>query len=366
MEVHNVKALAKTVKLPLAAFIAATFLLTSCARTGEETGDGPEAGGAGGFESGSLIGVALSSDNAGAEALFTEEIKGSNFEPKVEVAADTAEQQQQINSMLEGNPEVLIVDAVDPAGLVEPLEAAQEAKIPVVALDSLVTGTDAVEYIVTADAFKVGEVQAQALLDGLAAEKGKGPYNVELFSGHADDGAARLAFDGAMSVLQPKIDDGTVAVVSGQTDFEATTSENPDAAAERLSAMLDKSFASKDLHGVLAGSDATAAALMAAAKEAGKEVPVVVGSGSSPAAVKSIMADGQYATTYAETEALVTQVVSLISGLSQDDAPDADDEDSYDNGQKTVGAYLVEPKLVTKETAAEVFAQNKELLQLVQ
>ncbi|MGM0929250.1 MAG: substrate-binding domain-containing protein [Actinomycetota bacterium] len=360
------KALAKTVKLPLAAIVAATFLLTSCARSGEETGDGPEAGGAGGFESGSLIGVALSSDNAGAESSITKEIKESNFEPEVQVAADTAEQQQQINSLLEGSPEVLIVDAVDPAGLVEPLEAAQEAKIPVVALDSLVTGTDAVEYIVTADAFKTGEVQAQALLEGLAAQKDQGPYNVELFSGPADDGAARLAFDGAMTVLQPKIDDGTVAVVSGQTDFEATASENPDAAAERLAAMLDESLASDDLHGVLAGSDATAEALMAAAEDAGKEAPVVVGSGSSPEAVKSIMADGQYATTYADTEALAIQVVSLVSGLSQDDAPDADDEDSYDNGQTTVGAYLVEPKLVTKETAPKVFAQNKELLQLVQ
>jgi putative multiple sugar transport system substrate-binding protein len=125
-----------------------------------------------------------------------------------------------------------------------------------------------------------------------------------------------------------------------------------------------QNFASEDLRGVLAGSDATAEAVMAAVEEAGKEAPAVVGSGSSPEAVKSIMADKLYATTHADTEALVTQVISLILGLSQDGAPDADDEDSYDNGQTAVGAYLVELKLVTKEAASKVFAHHKELLQL--
>jgi putative multiple sugar transport system substrate-binding protein len=365
MEAHNMKSFAKTLKLPIAAVVAATFLMTSCSRTGEETGDGPEAGGAGGFETGSLIGVALSNNSAQAETLFTEEIEESNFEPDVQIAADAAEQQQQISSMLEGEMEVLIVDAADPASLTEQLEAAQEAQIPVIAFDTLPTGTDAVDYLVTADAFRTGELQAQALLDGLAAQ-GEGPYNIELYSGHPDDGGASLAFDGAMSVLQPKIDDGSVTVVSGQTDFEATASESPDAAAQRLTGMLEQSYASDDLHGVLAADDATAQALLQTAEEGGQAAPVIVGSGSSAEAVESVMADGQYATTYADPAAMVTQAVMLYKGLSQDNAPDADDEESYDNGQTTVGAYLIESELVTKENAREVLADNQELMQIVE
>ena len=353
-------------KLPAAVAVTAALLLTSCSRTGEETGEGPEAGGSGGFESGSLIGVSLSADTAYAEALFTEQIEGSNFEPNVQVAETAAEQQQQISTMLEGEPEVLIVDPADPAGLGEQLAAAQEAQIPVIAFGTMVTGTGAVGHLVGVDAFQNGELQAQALLDGLAERQGEGPYNVELFSGHPDDGGARLAFDGAMSVLQPKIDDGTVAVVSGQTDFEATAGENPDAAAERLAGLLQEEYASDDVHGILAADDATAQALIRAAEDGGQDSAVVVGSGSAPEAVESIMAGKQYATTYADPAAMVGEALTVVKGFAQDDAPEADEEESYGNAQTSVAAYLTEAEPVTKENAAEVFADNQELLQLVE
>ena len=57
------------------------------------------------------------------------------------------------------------------------------------------------------------------------AKKPNGPYNIELFAGSPDDANAKVFFDGAMSVLKPKIDDGTLKVVSGQNDFEQAVTQ---------------------------------------------------------------------------------------------------------------------------------------------
>ena len=92
---------------------------------------------------------------------------------------------------------------------------------PIIAYDRLLLNTPDVDYYVAYDNFKVGELQGQALLDGMKAKKPAGPYNIELFAGSPDDANAKVFFDGAMSVLKPKIDDGTLKVLSGQKSFEA-------------------------------------------------------------------------------------------------------------------------------------------------
>ena len=58
------------------------------------------------------------------------------------------------------------------------------------------------------------------ILDANGKDTGKkGPFNIELFAGSPDDNNATFFFNGAMSVLQPYIDKGTL-VVSGQTTFQ--------------------------------------------------------------------------------------------------------------------------------------------------
>lgn len=353
-------------KRTLAVSAAAALVLSGCSQD-EGTGAGPEAGGAGGFDTGSLIGVALAEDSAAAEQLFTDQITESNFEPQVQKTADPAEQQKQLTAMLEANPEVLIVDAVDPAGIGAQLDAAKEKGVHIVAFDTLPRGTESVDYFVSEDAFQAGAGQAQALLDGLAERHGDGPYNVDLFSGDAEDKVAQTAFDGAMSVLQPAIDKGTVTVASGQESFEdtATQGARAEAAVQRFEGLLKDTYGSKELHGVLAADDALAQALLKAAGSKGKDM-IIVGGGSAPDAVTSILNDEQYATTYADPNALVSQAVSIVRRLSQDDAPAPDNKDSYDNGQKTVPAFLVKPETVTSENAAKVYADNPELSQLLQ
>jgi putative multiple sugar transport system substrate-binding protein len=359
----------KLTKAGPASVVLAALLLTSCNQsdTGGSTGDGPEAAGAGGFETGSNIGILLSGDDAeNLQQTFETAISEANFEPNIQVAADAQEQQQQLTTMIESSPEVLIIDPADPAQLASGLEAVGELGIPVVSYETLITGTPNVGYFVAYDHSKSGELQAQALLDGLA-ERGGGPHNIEIFAGPAEQPGSQAFFDGAMGVLQPKIDDGTISIPSGQQAFDQVAAQNstPEATASRVETLLADTYASEDLHGVLAATDAQAQAVLSAVEGSGKDMPVVTGTGSEPAAVESMMSNKQYATTYEDDQELVLQATAIIKALAQDDDPTATDTETYDNGEKVVPAYLLEPESVTQENAPDVYADHPELSQLV-
>lgn len=104
----------------------------------------------------------------------------------------------------------------------------------------MITNTADVDYLVTFQPDKVGELQGHSLLQGLQDKAGHpAPYNVELFAGSPDDNNARIFFEEAMKVLQPKIDDGTLVVPSGQTSFQQAATQGWDPkTAQRASGML--------------------------------------------------------------------------------------------------------------------------------
>jgi putative multiple sugar transport system substrate-binding protein len=217
----------KKILLATGAFVAVAALgLTGCSSDSSRGGDtGAEAGS--GFEANSLIGVALpdkTSENwVLAGGLFEDGLKEAGFEGDVQYAGASnavADQQQQISTMVTNGAKVIIIGAKDGAQLGTQVEQAHDAGAIVIAYDRLILNSDAVDYYVAFDNFKVGQLQGQALLDGLAAKfPDKDTYNVELFSGSSDDANAPVFFEGAMDVLQPKIDDGTLKVVSGQVDI---------------------------------------------------------------------------------------------------------------------------------------------------
>src|SRR3954466_15567725 len=137
---------------------------------------------------------------------------------------DIPTQSQQIDQMITKGEKLLIVAAIDGTALSSQLQAAADAGIKVISYDRLIRDTPNVDFYVSFDNYKVGVAQATALLTGLgilnkdgSAGSAKGPFNIEVFAGSLDDNNAAFFFNGAMSVLQPKIDDGTLVVKSGQT-----------------------------------------------------------------------------------------------------------------------------------------------------
>ncbi len=341
----------------------AALALTACGRSEPTTtGDGT---GAAGFAQDSAIGVALpqkTSENwVLAEKLFNDGLSEAGFKPDVQFAnGGVSEQQNQISAMVTKGAKVIIVGAIDGAQLGTQLRQAKDAGATIIAYDRLLLNTENVDYYVAYDNFKVGELQGQALLDGMKAEKPEGPYNIELFAGSPDDANAKVFFDGAMSVLQPKIDDGTLKVLSGQTSFEQAVTQGWKAenAQRRMDTLLAGTYGSATLDGVLSPNDTLARAVLTSVKAAGKPLPVITGQDSEVESVKSIMAGEQYSTINKDTRKLVEHAITMVKDLQAGKTPEINDDKSYDNGTKVVPAYLLEPVIVTAENVKTAYTDD--------
>ena len=345
----------------------AALSLSACGRS-EEAASESESG----FGEGAAIGVALpqkTSENwVLAESLFNDGLKEAGFEGQVQFAnGGVSEQQNQISSMITNGVEVLIVGAIDGAQLGSQLQEAKDAGITVIAYDRLLTNTENVDYYVAYDNFKVGQLQGQALLDGLKEKKPAGPYNVELLAGSPDDANAQVFFDGAMDVLKPEIESGNLNVVSGQTEFSQVVTQGWKAenAQKRMDTVLSGNYASAELDGVLSPNDTLARAALTSIEAAGKPLPVITGQDAEVESVKLIMEGKQYSTINKDTRNLVNHSIEMVKDLAAGEEIEINDDESYDNGNKVVPAYLLEPVIVTKANAAEAYANDPTLSGLV-
>ncbi len=246
---------------------------------------------------------------------------------------------------------------------------AKQSGAVVVAYDRLITNTPDVDYYIAFDNFKVGVLQGQALLDGMKAKKPNGPYTIELFSGSPDDNNSKVFFDGAMSVLQPAIDSGDVVVGSQQTAIKQTATQGwkrerpvPDGLAAELGlqrgqegtgrrALAERHPGPGDHHLGQGGREAGAGGHR---------------SGLRVESVKSIMAGEQYSTINKDTRKLVASTITMVKALQAGDQPEINDTKSYDNGVKVVPSFLLDPVIVTKENAAEAYANDPTLGPLTQ
>ena len=356
---------------------AGALALTGCgggraAETPAASGSGSSA--AAGFAKDAVIGVALpqkTSENwVLAEGLFNDGLSAAGFKQTVQFAnGGVTEQQNQITAMIEKGAKVLIIGAIDGSQLGTQLAAAKQAGITVIAYDRLLTNTADVDYYVAFDNFKVGVLQGTALLDGLAARKGdKKKWNIELIAGSPDDNNAKVFFDGAMSVLQPKIDDGTLTVLSKQVTFQQVVTQGWKAenAQKRMDTVLSGFYQKADLDGILSPNDTLARAAMASVDAANKPLPVVTGQDSEVESVKSIMAGKQYSTIFKDTNLLVAQSIKMVQALQTGGTPEVNDTKSYNNGVKVVPSFLLPPLIVTKANAKEAYANDPKLSPLTQ
>ena len=80
---------------------------------------------------------------------------------------DIPNQLAQIENMVTKGAKVLIIAAIDGTQLTDVLQAAADAKVPVIAYDRLIRDSKNVDYYATFDNFKVGVLQATSLLVGM-------------------------------------------------------------------------------------------------------------------------------------------------------------------------------------------------------
>ena len=320
---------------------------------------------------GGIVGVALpwlgTQNWAEAEVMFKEQLEAAGYEAIIQAADQKVpQQQQQIESMIENGAQVIVVGPVDGSQLGSVLEKAKDAGVYVIGYDRLLENTTGVDGIVQFGSVKTGELQAQALLQGLEELKGEAPYNIELFGGGPADPNAPNFFKGAMSVLQPLIDDGTLVVVSGQTDFTqcATVDWDNSKAQSRMDAILAGNYSDIEIDGVLSPNDGIARAIITSCENAGQPIPVVSGLDAENESVEWVWSGRQYSTVANPTNALVGETVSIIDSLLSGNGMPATDV-TANNGVIDVPIYELPPVVVTKENAKEVFADDPDRMALL-
>ena len=268
---------------------------------------------------------------------------------------DLKTQVAQIQTMIDQGDKLLVIGAVDGAGLTAVLANAASKNIPVIAYDRLIVDTPNVAYYATFDNLRVGVLQGTLLATRLGLPEAKGPFTIELFGGAATDNNAKVFYTGAMSVLQPYIDSGQLVVKSNQIPFAkiATLNWERKNAAKRMSLLLKTFYATGRVDAVLAPNDGLAIGIIKALTDAGygtksKPLPWISGQDAELASVKSIIAGQQTGTVYKDTRELAKVTVQMANAVLTADTPTVNDTSSYDNGVKIVPTYQLPPVAIDK------------------
>ncbi|PDP88914.1 sugar ABC transporter substrate-binding protein [Glycomyces fuscus] len=341
----------------LAAALCGTLLLTACGGVGDAARPEGEAG---------VVGIAMPTQsserwiNDGENMVAEFEARG--FGTDLQYAEDVVEDQvAQIENMITRGADVLVIAAIDGEALGDVLDMAASSDIPVIAYDRLIRGSEHVDYYATFDNFQVGVLQGQYIADSLDVENEEGPFNIELFGGSPNDNNSSYFLDGAMSVLQPHIDDGGLVVRSDQTSMEqiATQRWSGSIAQDRMDNLLSAHYSDEDLHAVLSPYDGISLGVIESLRAVGygteeRPLPVITGQDAEAASVRSIIAGEQTQTVFKDTRALAEQTVDMVEAVVQGEEVPVNDTESYDNGVKVVPSYLLEPVSVDADNYHEV------------
>lgn len=275
------------------------------------------------------------------ETRFKDALKDTDYSVQILFSqGDSAKEKANVDSLIAKGIKVLIICPQDGAAAAASAEAAKAAGVKVISYDRLITDTDAVDYYVSFDSIAVGAAQAQYLVDHASGKKGQ-PLN--LYAGAASDNNAFLFFQGAWSVLQPKIADGTFKVVNSSEAVklkdkaeltrdeqakiigQVTTNWDFNVAKTLASSNLTKATkADKGDVLVLAPNDGTARSIADTFK-ADKDITsyVISGQDAEKASVQYIIDGLQSMTVFKDVRTLVTDAIATATSILEDQTPDA-------------------------------------------
>ena len=263
---------------------------------------------------------------------------------------DIPNQLAQIENMITKGVKMLVIASIDGTTLSNALQKAADKGIKVVAYDRLIVGSKNVDYYTTFDNFQVGVLQAQSLEKALGLKEGKGPFNIELFGGSADDNNAFFFYDGAMSVLQPYIDKGKLVVQSKQVGMTKVSTLRWDGvgAQARMDNLLSAFYGNKRVDAVLSPYDGLSIGILSSLKGVGygspkQPYPFVSGQDAEVPSVKSIIRKEQYSTIFKDTRELAKVTANLVDAVLSGKTPEINDTKTYNNKVKVVPSYLLKP-----------------------
>ncbi|MGZ9712721.1 multiple monosaccharide ABC transporter substrate-binding protein [Glaciimonas sp. GNP009] len=266
---------------------------------------------------------------------------------------DIPNQLAQIENMVTKGAKVLVIASIDGTTLSDVLQKAADKGVKIIAYDRLIRNSKNVNYYATFDNFQVGVLQAGYIVKALDLKDGKGPFNIELFGGSADDNNAFFFYNGAMSVLKPYIDSGKLVVRSKQLGMEKVSTLRWDGAVAqaRMDNLLSAYYTNARVDAVLSPYDGLSIGIISSLKGVGYgtpklPMPVVTGQDAEIPSVKSIIRGEQRSTVFKDTRELAKVTVGMVDAVLSGKTPAINDTKTYNNGVKVVPAFLLKPVVV--------------------
>ncbi len=286
----------------------------------------------------------------------------------------SATEKTNVETLISQGIQVLVICAQDGTAAAAAVEEAKDAGVTVIAYDRLITETQAVDYYVTFDSFAVGAAQGQYLVDNAPDGTGIPLY---LYAGAATDNNAFIFFEGAWSVLQPKIADGTFVIVNsseaaalqdkvelsrdeeGKIIGQITTDWDFNVAKSKAEAHL--TAAGSDMKGdvlVLAPNDGTSRSI-ADVFASDKDITsyVITGQDSEKASVQYIIDGKQSMTVFKDTRTLAADSVAMTVSILNGETPATDT--TYNNNAKEVPAKQTDIVVVTKDNVKSALIDSE-------
>jgi D-xylose transport system substrate-binding protein len=261
-------------------------------------------------------------------------------------AQDASQQQSQADSMLTQGVKVLVLDPVDGKAAQAIVNKAKGQNVPVVSYDRLASGP--IDYYVSFDNMRVGQLQGQALLKAL--QKGGDPKRgpIVMINGAPTDPNAAQFKKGAHSVLDGKVTIGK--------EFD-TPDWTPDKAQTEAQAAITALGKSKII-GFYSANDGMAGGISAAIQQAGfSKFPPLTGQDAELAGIQRIVNNQQTMTVYKaikpEAEAAASMAFALVKGEKYAAA-----NRTSNNGTADVPSQLLTPVEVTQANIKDTVVKD--------
>jgi D-xylose transport system substrate-binding protein len=263
---------------------------------------------------------------------------------------DASKQQSQAEAALTQGAEVLVLDPVDAKSAAAIVEKASAQNVPVLSYDRLIENAE-VDYYVSFDNVKVGELQAETLAEKLK-EDGAASGPIVMINGDPADSNAALFKEGAHNGF----DAASVEIAKEYDTPEWSATKAQDEMQQSITALGKSGF-----EGVYGANDEMGGGAIAAMKGAGidpAEKPVT-GQDATVAGVQRILVGQQYMTVYKATD-LETKVAAEIAvALAEGKQfPQSKITDEPNNGKTKVPSVLLEPVAVTKDNIKDTVVKD--------
>jgi D-xylose transport system substrate-binding protein len=273
------------------------------------------------------------------EAGILAALEGTGWEYiSADAQADPQKQITDIEGLISGGADVLIVLAQDSFAVVPAIQSAQAAGIPVIAYDVPVDIPDIL--FVSFDNIAVGRLMGEALV----AAQPEG--NWAILNGDQSMSIVNLFKEGQMQAVQPLIDSGAITIVAEQY----IENWKPDVAQTAMDQIL--TMTGNEVDAVLAMNDGMAGGAAAAMAAQGLHGVALSGQDGDIAALNRIARGDQtvsvWKNSYSLGQAAAAAAVALGEGTAMADVEGAVDY-ATPSGQAQK-AILLEPIAITRDT----------------